>query len=120
MDLNTIKIEVVSTAMREMKGHSERTGRDYHIATQEAYVHRGGAYPEKIELPCIRRADKSGFDPYPVGFYVMTLSNVIVRDGRLTLDFYAAPLVSYGNPLGDANTKPSEALKAADKPARAA
>lgn len=98
MNLNTIKIEVVSADMREIKGHSDRTGRDYHIATQEAYVHRGGAYPEKIELPAIRKADKSGFDPYPAGMYVMTLSNVVVRDGRLTLDFYAAPLVAYVDP----------------------
>lgn len=125
MNLNSIRIEVLSAHMRELKGTSRKTGNDYHMAMQEAYVHTGNAYPDKIELPCIRNSDRTGYVPYPPGNYGLTIANFTVRDGRLLLDLQASPLVALDNPLGDVS-KPSESSKAvepvktAPKPAQAA
>lgn len=121
MNVLAIQIEVLSANMRELKGVSKKTGNDYHMAMQEAYVHSGGAYPDKIELPCIRNADRTGYVPYPPGRYGLTAANFVVRDGRLMLDLQASPLVSLVNPLGDSEpVKSVDAAKPADKTAKAA
>ncbi len=102
-----IQIEVVSIAITERKGKSKATGSDYHIATQEAYVHKGERYPEKIEIPAVRTQGPTGysFAGYPIGFYSLSASNLVVRDGRLSIDLYSG--------LTPATAQPA-------KPARAA
>lgn len=107
MNLNDIKIEITSATIRENKGVSKRTGNEYHIATQEAYLHHGTAYPDRAEIPAIRSADRQSFMAYPVGFYGLTASHIVVREGRIVIDLYAAPLVSLPSP--EAAAKPVKA-----------
>lgn len=91
--LDIIRIEIPTSQVRELKGTSQRTGKDYHIVTQDAYLHRGGRYPDKCEVPALRNSDKT-HTPYPAGMYTITHEHVVVRDGRIMIDLYAAPLVA--------------------------
>lgn len=91
--LDNIRIEIPSAQVRELKGTSQRTGKDYHICTQDAYLHRGGRYPDKCEVPAVRNADKT-HTPYAPGMYCLTEAHLVVRDGRIIVDLYAAPLVA--------------------------
>lgn len=44
-------VEVPSNHVDELRGTAKGSGRPYCIRRQEAYIHNGGAYPEKFKLP---------------------------------------------------------------------
>ncbi len=62
-----LKVEILSDSkVVERSGVSEKTGKDWHIKTQQAYIHLGKPYPSefKIKVP-------DGSEPYPEGFYYL-------------------------------------------------
>lgn len=60
-----LKISIIQ-GHNEPKSRSTKNGVRYY---QEAYVHLGGAFPQKIEVPL-----KSPVDANPVGEYTLDLS----------------------------------------------
>lgn len=65
-----IKIEIQSTDIDTRSGRSLRTGRDYTIRSQEAYLHTGKAYPELIK---INLDDKQA--AYSPGLYTLSIES---------------------------------------------
>ena len=87
------RIEIADTNVKRMKGTSKRTGNDYDMAMQEAYLHKGGKYPEKFEVPLLKN-DKGEFaPPYAVGYYVPSAESYEVRDGRFSINAFELRLV---------------------------
>lgn len=88
-----IRIEIASTDVKRMKGTSKKTGNDYDMAMQEAYLHTGGKYPDKFELG-LPKDERGNFLPaYAPGFYTPSDSSYQVRDGRLQLNGFELRLV---------------------------
>ena len=88
-----IKITVAQTAVRELKGTSAKSGRDYHLRFQNGYAHtvdKDGnepPFPEKFEISLDR--DQL---PYAVGVYSLHPSAVYIdRDGRLAVSARLTP-----------------------------
>lgn len=89
-----IRITVAQTTVRELKGTSAKTGRDYHLRFQTGYAHtvdRDGntpPYPERVEIPLERDQQ-----PYTPGEYTLSPSAVYVdRDGRLSISPRLTPV----------------------------
>lgn len=82
-----IRISIAQTTVRELKGTSAKSGKDYHLRFQTGYAHtvdRDGntpPYPERFEVPLDRDQQ-----PYQPGEYTLAPSAVYVdRDGRLSI-----------------------------------
>lgn len=82
-----IRISIAQTTVRELKGTSAKSGKDYHLRFQTGYAHtmdRDGntpPYPERFEVPLDRDQQ-----PYAPGEYTLAPSAVYVdRDGRLSI-----------------------------------
>lgn len=86
------KIEVVSAEFRHFSGTS-KAGRPYDVKVQDAYMHKGDKYPEKMEVPVPKKADGSYADPYPPGFYDIAESSYEVRDGRASINAFELKLL---------------------------
>jgi len=89
-----IRITVAQTTVRELKGTSAKTGRDYHLRFQNAYAFtqdREGnvpPFPEKFEISLDREQQ-----PYAPGEYTLHPSAVYIdRDGRLACSPRLTPL----------------------------
>lgn len=88
-----IKIEIDNAAVRELKGTSAKTNKDYHLRIQEAYAFIVGPdgkpnkYPEKFEF----MLDKDQL-PFPPGVYQLHPSALSVREGKLHLSTALAPV----------------------------
>ncbi|MGX2951485.1 single-stranded DNA-binding protein [Ursidibacter arcticus] len=62
-----LKVQIFPTArIDERSGKSEKTGKDWFIRTQEAYIDLGGQYPVQIKIPL--QKDQV---PYGSGHYVI-------------------------------------------------
>jgi hypothetical protein len=82
-----ITVRIVNPQVKELKGVSKTTGKDYHIRTQVGHafvIDRDGVvseYPEKFEISLERDQP-----PFAAGFYQLHPSAVYVnRDGRLAV-----------------------------------
>lgn len=70
------RIEVKSTALQNISGVSSRTGKAYSMNKQNAWVHLGEDFPEKIEL------NVEEGKPYAVGMYTLADSSFFVDKNR--------------------------------------
>lgn len=62
-----LQVQIFPTSrIEERSGVSEKTGKEWHIRTQEAYVKLGGEFPVQIKV----RLEKDQV-PYQPGFYVI-------------------------------------------------
>ncbi len=82
-----IQVRIVNPAVKELKGVSKTTGRDYHIRTQQAYafcIDQQGViaeFPDKFEISLDRDQP-----PYAAGTYQLHPSAVYInREGRLAV-----------------------------------
>lgn len=94
-----LKVTITSPAIREMKGVGKTSGKAYHMAFQDAWIHtfaKDGTpspFPEKIEIS-LERAEDGAFLFYKPGEYQLHPSSVYVgRDGGLAV---APRLVAIG------------------------
>lgn len=90
-----IEVRITSSQVRELKGVSKTTGRDYHIRTQTGYafcVDSQGViaeFPDKFEINLEK--DQPAYAP---GRYQLSPSAIYInRDGRLSVSprLVAAP-----------------------------
>jgi Helix-destabilising protein len=86
-----LKVTVSSPAMRELKGVGKTSGKDYHMAIQNVWVHtyeKDGSplpFPEKIELMLDKTPD-GRFVPFEPGEYVLHPSSLYVDStGKLAV-----------------------------------
>uniref|UniRef100_A0AAU8B5L8 DNA-Binding protein G5P n=1 Tax=Dulem virus 52 TaxID=3145763 RepID=A0AAU8B5L8_9VIRU len=62
-----LKVQIFPTSrIDERSGVSQKTGKDWFIRTQEAYIDLGGQFPVMVKIPL--QKDQV---PYGVGFYVV-------------------------------------------------
>ena len=66
--MNKFQIEIVDTEVQILSGTS-KAGKPYEMKLQAAYLHNGGAYPEKFELILPRPEEGKESQPYHKGFY---------------------------------------------------
>lgn len=86
------RIEIVSTEFKHFSGTSAK-GRAYDVKVQEGYMHSGGRYPEKCEVPVPKDSAGNFLAPYEPGFYGVAASSYEVRDGRIAINGYELLLV---------------------------
>lgn len=91
-----IQIEVKSAAVETKTGNSQKTGKPYQIAEQEAWGHFVDAkgqphpYPQKIRLTL-----EDGRQPYPVGTYTLAPESLYPdRFGQITIRAKLKPIAS--------------------------
>lgn len=90
--MSQIIVEIFDTAVETKKGKSQRTGNDYVLHQQEAYVHNGHRFPERFVIAPQLVEDKPV--PYPVGKYVICPSSFKVSEyGELELSRYDMKLL---------------------------
>lgn len=66
--MDKFQIEIVDTEVQLLSGTS-KAGKPYEMSLQVAYLHNGGAYPEKFEVILPRGENGSKSHPYQKGFY---------------------------------------------------
>lgn len=103
--MSLVKIEVVSSEVKERKGEKKDKSGSYHLRLQEGYLHNGHAYPERFELNL--GADRPAYAP---GFYSLAPASIEAKNGRLG---FAYELV-----LLRLDAEPAKPAKAADAAAR--
>ena len=64
----SLVIEIKSQEVKVRQGTSKRTGEIFNIPEQEAWIHNGKAYPERIKLT-MPRGQNHG---YPPGRYTIS------------------------------------------------
>lgn len=87
-----VKIEIVSTTVNEKAGTAKRTGKQYHIREQGAYVHvlDEAGKPARYPVACVVPLEEDA-PPYQPGMYQIDPRSVYVGDfqrvqiGRLRL-----------------------------------
>jgi len=101
-----IKVVIVSTAVREMKGNSKTTGKPYHMAFQDAYfytVAQNGEvapFPQKVEVDVPKVNGQFPTNPdgsivgLPTGDYTLSPSSVYVENGKMICRPALLPLKS--------------------------
>lgn len=75
--MQNVRIEIAEETFTTKSGKS-RSGQDYTIHRQEAYLHNGHRYPERFEVPVPMDGDKPR--PYPAGFYTLCPSSLKVGE----------------------------------------
>lgn len=73
-----VEISKQDGQLQERKGEKKDGSGPYHMRWQTAYLHNGGPYPEKFDLPLGR--DRPA---YPAGTYTPAPASVVVEDHRL-------------------------------------
>ena len=91
------KIEIVSTEVRRMSGTSAK-GKPYDLAFQEGYMHNGGRYPDKCEIPVPKNDQGAFLPPYAAGWYEIAAGSYEVRDGRPSINSFELRLVASESP----------------------
>ena len=93
-----IKVTVVSSKLRELKGVAKVSGKPYHMAFQDVYLHTVNPdgeiapFPEKVEHSLDKNPDGS-FTAFQPGEYTLQPSSVYVdRDGKPALSLRLTPL----------------------------
>ena len=86
-----IKLEIKSTKRFNNSGVSKRTGKDYSIDSQQAYLHvENKAYPVECSVNL-----EPNQDVYPIGYYDLTDDSIYVdRFNNLTLAPKLTPLAN--------------------------
>lgn len=85
-----MKIEITDGNATTLSGVSKRTGNDYELHLQKAYLHvSGGKYPESFEVMLPR--DRQG-KPYAIGMYEVNADSFEIRDSRLVFNNYLVPI----------------------------
>jgi len=84
-----MKVEILTSELTLLSGKSKKTGNDYAMALQEAFLHRPGQkYPEKFEitLPRERQDSEGNWAGYQPGMYELDMAqSVEVFGNRLSL-----------------------------------
>lgn len=75
-------IEIVSTQVRTRSGVSKRTGQQYSISEQAAYLHSGQPYPTQISLTLENGQapyNVGNYDLHPSSYYADRYGNIAIR-----------------------------------------
>jgi hypothetical protein len=75
--MDGIRIEVASAKFETIKGTSKASGKAYEINKQEAFLHKGGKYPDRFEISLPN--DPLGVKPLTPGFYTLSPASVVVN-----------------------------------------
>lgn len=114
--MSNVRIEIVSASIRSHKGKSQKTGNDYEMRMQEAYLHNGHHYPERFEVPVPKNANGEFLSPYEPGMYTLAPASIQVNRqfGRLEISPFDMQLLRVVEQAPDAPAKPAAAAPAAD------
>ena len=85
-----IKVEIINTKVEEFKGTSKKSGNDFCIRKQTAYLHSSSnPYPQKFTISLDDQA------PYNVGFYTLSDDSFEIdrNYGGLSIKPYLIPIV---------------------------
>lgn len=77
--MSQLKIEVVSTEVRIIKGKRKSDGQDYQMRKQEAFLHSQHHYPDRFEITLGRDKDGNERAPYAPGFYDLGPGSIAVN-----------------------------------------
>lgn len=91
--MQQLRIEIVSSSVQTKEGKSKRTGNDYVIHLQEAYLHNGHAYPDRFDLsPQVVDDKPVAYEP---GFYTLAPGSIGVNRefGNLEINRYEMKLL---------------------------
>ncbi|MEL1264397.1 single-stranded DNA-binding protein [Pseudoxanthomonas putridarboris] len=108
--MDGIRIEVASAKFETIKGKSNKTGKDYEINRQEAFLHKGGKYPDRFEITLPN--DPLGVKPLSPGFYTLSSASIMVNPEyrQLEISRYDAEYVRLPEgEQGEYAVKPSKA-----------
>ncbi|OOF69540.1 single-stranded DNA-binding protein [Rodentibacter caecimuris] len=62
-----LKVQIFPTSkVEERSGVSEKTGKNWYIRTQEAYIHLGGQFPVQVKVPLAKDQVPYGSGDYYV------------------------------------------------------
>lgn len=75
--MDGIRIEIASVKFETIKGTSKASGKDYEINKQEAFLHKGGKYPDRFEISLPK--NELGVKPLSAGFYTLAPASIVVN-----------------------------------------
>lgn len=75
--MDGIRIEVPTAKFETIKGTSKASGKPYEINKQEAFLHKGGKYPDRFEISLPN--DPLGVRPLAPGFYTLAPASIVVN-----------------------------------------
>ncbi len=77
--MSQLKIEIVSTEVRTIKGKRKSDQQEYEIRKQEAFLHSQHHYPDRFEISLGRDKDGNPRPPYAPGFYDLGPGSIAVN-----------------------------------------